>query len=70
MIEVRRTEEFSEWLRELRDRQARARIQVRIGRIEEGNFGDAKVVGGGVSELRFNFGPATASIIRSAGMSW
>lgn len=57
MIEVRTTDEFNEWLRDLRDIKGRARILVRIGRIESGNFGDAKPVGGGVSELRLQFGP-------------
>jgi putative addiction module killer protein len=54
---VRATDEFNEWLRDLRDIKGRARILVRINRIAEGNFGDAKSVGGGVSELRMPFGP-------------
>ena len=57
MFEVRRTTSFIEWLAELRDRAARARIAKRIDRIALGNIGDAKSVGGGVSELRFAFGP-------------
>ena len=57
MLEVLRTTEFIEWLTGLRDIQARARIAKRIDRIAQGNFGDAKSVGDGVSELRFDFGP-------------
>ena len=57
MLEVRRTTAFVEWLKGLRNLQARARIAKRIDRIAPGNFGDAKSVGGGVSELRFAFGP-------------
>ncbi|MDD5232513.1 MAG: type II toxin-antitoxin system RelE/ParE family toxin [Syntrophales bacterium] len=57
MIEVRQTETFSRWFDSLRDRQARARINVRIRRLSLGNFGDAKPVGEGVSELRIDFGP-------------
>jgi len=57
MLEVRRTAEFIAWLQHLRDVQARARIAKRIDRIAQGNFGDAKVIGGGVHELRFTFGP-------------
>jgi putative addiction module killer protein len=57
MIEVRRTAEFIDWLVALRDVPARARIAKRIDRIGLGNFGDAKSVGEGVSELRFTFGP-------------
>ena len=57
MLEVRRTAEFMEWIGALRDVPARARIAKRIDRIALGNFGDAKSVGDGVSELRFTFGP-------------
>lgn len=57
MFEVRRTEEFADWLKGLRDLMARSRIATRIARVEEGNFGDHKSVGEGVSELRFTFGP-------------
>lgn len=57
MIEVRQTEVFSKWLRELRDRQARARILTRIERLQLGLTGDVKPVGEGVSELRIDYGP-------------
>ena len=57
MIEVRQTEVFSTWLRKLRDLQVLARIQIRIRRLSLGNFGDAKPVGKGVSELRIDYGP-------------
>jgi putative addiction module killer protein len=57
MPEVRQTEVFARWLGSLRDRQARARIQVRIDRLQTGNPGDVKPVGGGVSELRIDYGP-------------
>jgi putative addiction module killer protein len=57
MIEIRQTETFSKWLSELRDRQARARIQTRIDRLQLGLAGDVKPVGEGVSELRIDYGP-------------
>jgi putative addiction module killer protein len=57
MPEVRQTEVFSRWLGSLRDRQARARIQARIDRLEIGNPGDVKPVGGGISEMRVDHGP-------------
>jgi len=57
MVEVRQTEVFSNWLRELRDRQARARIQTRIDRLQLGLTGDVRPVGEGVSELRIDYGP-------------
>lgn len=57
VIEVRQTDLFANWLRKLRDRQARARIQMRIRRVSLGNFGDIKPVGEGISELRIDYGP-------------
>jgi len=57
MIEVRKTEIFAKWLDGLKDRRARARIQVRIDRVEMGNFGDVAPVGDGISELRIFYGP-------------
>ena len=48
---------FREWLEGLRDRQARAKIRVRLNRIRLGNLGDCKAVGHGVSELRVPYGP-------------
>lgn len=50
-------EPFTEWLKSLQDRTTRKRIQARLDRIESGNLGDYRSVGGGVSELRFQFGP-------------
>jgi putative addiction module killer protein len=41
----------------LNDRQASARIQVRLDRLALGLAGDVKPVGGGVSELRVDYGP-------------
>lgn len=51
------TEEFEDWLRRLRDRQAKFRILQRIDRLMHGNPGDVAPVGEGVSELRMHFGP-------------
>jgi putative addiction module killer protein len=57
MIEVRQTDTYSDWFVALRDRQARARIDIRIRRLSLGNPGDVKPVGEGVSELRIDYGP-------------
>ena len=57
MIEIRQTETYSRWFSSLRDRQARARIDIRIRRLSLGNPGDVKPVGKGVSELRIDYGP-------------
>ena len=50
-------EPFTKWLISLGDLTTRARIRRRLARLEEGNWGDIKPVGGGVFELRFDFGP-------------
>ena len=55
-MEVVYTEIFETWLKIMRDQQAKASIVVRIERIQDGNFGDHRSVGGGVSELRINVG--------------
>jgi putative addiction module killer protein len=57
MPEVRQTEIFARWLASLRDARARTRIQARIDRLEVGNAGNVKPVGGGVSEMRIDYGP-------------
>ena len=55
--EVIASRAFRRWLRDLRDHQARAYIAIRVDRMAEGNFGDHRSIGGGVSELRINRGP-------------
>ena len=48
---------FDEWLNELHDQIAVARILARLARVRLGNLGDCKSVGEGVSELRVDVGP-------------
>jgi len=57
VVEVVQSATFAKWLSKLNDRNARARIQVRIDRLALGNPGDAKSVGRGVSEMRIDYGP-------------
>ena len=56
MIEVRQTERYARWFDGLKNRQARARILVRVRRLSLGNSGDVRPVGEGVSELRIDYG--------------
>ncbi|QDV89967.1 hypothetical protein RAS2_10430 [Phycisphaerae bacterium RAS2] len=48
---------IGDWLADLGDLRARAKVVARIARLETGNFGDCKQVGGGVWELRIDWGP-------------
>ena len=57
MLEIRKTETYAQWIDNLRDLQARARVQVRIELLAAGNSGDVRAVGAGVSELRIDYGP-------------
>ena len=52
-----KTDVFEDWLKNLRDKEACTRISRRLKRIEKGNFGDHKSLGGGISELKIHYGP-------------
>ena len=62
MIEVFRyqteggKEPLTDWLLSLRDKQAQAKIRVRLKRLETRNFGDCEPVGDGVQELKEHLG--------------
>ena len=55
--EILKTDAFPGWIDGLRDIKAKALILVRIERLLQGNPGDTKAVGEGVSELRIHYGP-------------
>lgn len=67
MIEVRKTSIFATWLADLGDQNAKGRIVSRIARLEHGNPGDVRPVGGGVSEMRVNYGPGYRVYYASRG---
>jgi putative addiction module killer protein len=50
---------FGEWMWLLADRNSNAwaRVQTRLDRLRLGNFGDARSLGKGLSELRIDVGP-------------
>ena len=56
-MEVIKSRVFDAWLRGLKDRQARARIEARILRMSGGNPGDFRTLGGGLFEMRIDYGP-------------
>ena len=57
MFRTRQTSEFAKWFEELRDLRAKSRIAARIVRVEAGNLGDCKKLGGSISELQIDSGP-------------
>lgn len=57
MVEVLKSAAFDDWLSDLRDGGAKARILARIRRLSLGNPGDVKPVGEGISEMRIDHGP-------------
>jgi putative addiction module killer protein len=54
---VAETARFATWLSGQRDLRAVAKIADRIRRASDGNFGDVKSAGRGISELRIDYGP-------------
>ena len=55
IYEIITTDTFDNWFENLKSIKVRSRIADRIDRIKEGNLGDVKTVGNGISELRFHF---------------
>ena len=58
---------YALWLSQLADRQARARVLVRVNRLAAGNFGDCKPIAQGVWELRIDWGPGYRVSYAQAG---
>ena len=54
---LKQTNTFNAWIKGLRDKRAVARINTRLLRLSNDNFGDFRSVGDGVHELKFMFGP-------------
>jgi putative addiction module killer protein len=57
VFQIRETIEFAKWFEALRYRKASAKIVDRIRRAGDGNFGDVKHAGAGLSEMRVDHGP-------------
>jgi putative addiction module killer protein len=64
---IRRTDVFIKWLKILNDSNARFRIYQRIERLANGNPGDVKPVGEGVSEMRIDYGPGYRVYYKDTG---
>ena len=57
LIGVVQTGEFETWLKKLKDARGKARILRRLDRLAQGNPGDVRPIGKGLSELRLDAGP-------------
>lgn len=57
MIEIKQTDAYRKWFDALKDRQAKARIDVNIRKLSLGKDGNVKSVGGGVFEIKIDHGP-------------
>jgi putative addiction module killer protein len=62
MIEIQQSVIYQEWYDKLRDQGAKARIDVRLIRLSQGNPGDVKPVGEGVKSCGSTMGRAIVSI--------
>ncbi len=47
----------NDWLSDLRDLRAKAKIDLRLARVSLGNFGESKPLRDGVHELKLDIGP-------------
>ena len=65
---IHTTDESDAWFAALKDRQAVRRVQARVDRAEDGNFGDCESVGEGVSEMRIHYGPGYRVYFVQRGM--
>ena len=56
MYFIEKTSEFDKWLRKLKDLRAKAKILIRIQKLEqEEHFGECEPVGDGITELKINY---------------
>lgn len=68
MPSVRETKVFATWMAKLRDQRAKAKIASRIDRLANGNPGDVRPIGQGLSEMRIDYGPGYRVYYLGRGM--
>ena len=68
MFEIIQSDTYKLWHDGIKDRQAALRINARLSRVMDGNFGDVKTVRDGVSELRIDFGPGYRVYFKRIGL--
>ena len=57
MYELVASQTFDAWIRKLRDREAKARIQSRIRRLSLGNPGQMRALKNAICEMKIDYGP-------------
>ena len=67
MTTVCQCDKFVKYMKGLRDQGAKAKILLRIQRLEAGNPGDVEPVGAGVSEMRIHYGPGYRVYFKQTG---
>lgn len=67
MFLLEKTSEFDKWLKKLNDRKAKAKILLRLQRVEAGNLGDVSSIGEGIEEFRIHYGPGYRIYFRRQG---
>ena len=56
MYFIEKTTEFDKWFKKLNDLRAKAKILLRLQKLEsDEHFGDCKPIGNGISELKINY---------------
>ena len=68
MMKIRYTAVYRIWYRNLKDINARVRIDLRLNTLKKGNFGDYKSVGEGIFEIKIDYGPGYRLYYKKTGV--
>jgi putative addiction module killer protein len=66
-MKIRKTNVYKKWIKKLKDNRARYQILIHIERLSQGNPGDSKPVGEGLSEMRIDYGPGYRVYYKDTG---
>jgi len=64
---IRESDTYKAWYTDLKDIHAKARIDIRIKRLSQGNAGDVKPIGKGCSEMRIDYGAGYRVYFKDTG---
>ena len=70
MITIEITEVYEKWFNKIKDLRAKDIINSRLDRIKEGNLGNNKNLGGGLYEIKIDYGPGYRLYFVNRGMRW